>query len=91
MNGIAVIVKFSCCTAVAMGDGKKMRWCGNVRRNMEVCMKKMALYSVALVLFACGTAFAETGGGCVRCHTDEALMKSLFVPPKIGGGEEGEG
>jgi len=54
-------------------------------------MKKMALYSVALVLFACGTAFAETGGGCVRCHTDEALMKSLFVPPKIGGGEEGEG
>jgi hypothetical protein len=59
---------------------------------MEVGMKKMALlYSVALVLFACGTAVAETGGGCVRCHTDEALMKSLFVPPKIGGGEEGEG
>jgi hypothetical protein len=56
-------------------------------------MKKMALYSIALVFFACGAPFAvaETGGGCIRCHTDEALMKSLFVPPKIGGGEEGEG
>lgn len=56
-------------------------------------MKKMALYSVALVMFACGTvvAVAETGGGCIRCHTDEALMKSLFVPPTIGGSEEGEG
>ncbi|MCX5825467.1 MAG: hypothetical protein NTY86_18740 [Deltaproteobacteria bacterium] len=55
-------------------------------------MKKIALYSVALVMFAYGAAvaFAETGGGCVRCHTDEALMKSLFVPPKIDGGE-GEG
>jgi hypothetical protein len=56
-------------------------------------MKRMALYSVALFLFACGAAVAavETGGGCVRCHTDEALMKSLFVPPVIGVGEEGEG
>ncbi|MFH2075518.1 MAG: hypothetical protein ABIJ57_09255 [Pseudomonadota bacterium] len=53
-------------------------------------MKKIALYSVALVMFAYGAAVAETGGGCVRCHTDEALMKSLFVPPKIDGGE-GEG
>jgi len=55
-------------------------------------MKKMALYSIALVFFACGAPFAvaETGGGCIRCHTDEALMKSLFVPPTIGG-EEGEG
>ncbi|MBA4422851.1 MAG: hypothetical protein C0390_07070 [Syntrophus sp. (in: bacteria)] len=64
-----------------------------MRKNMEVGMKKMALYSVALVLFAYGAAVAvaETGGGCVRCHTDEALMKSLFVPPTIHGGEEGEG
>lgn len=56
-------------------------------------MKKVGLYSVALVLFAYGAAIGavETGGSCVRCHTDEALMKSLFVPPKIGGGEEGEG
>ncbi len=75
-----------------MSDGKKMRSCGTLRKNMEVSMKKMALYSLALVLFACGAPFAvaETGGGCVRCHTDEALMKSLFVPPTIGG-EEGEG
>jgi hypothetical protein len=57
---------------------------------MEVGMKKMALYLVAFVLFIYGAAVAETGGGCVRCHTDEALMKSLFVPPKIDSGE-GEG
>ena len=59
---------------------------------MDVGMKKIALYSVALVMFAYGAAVAvaETNGGCVRCHTDEALMKSLFLPPKIDGGE-GEG
>ena len=56
-------------------------------------MKKMALYSVALVMFACGAAHAvaEKESGCVRCHTNEALMKSLFIPPTIHGGEEGEG
>jgi hypothetical protein len=60
---------------------------------MEVVMKKMALYSVALVMFACGAAHAvaEKESGCVRCHTNEALMKSLFIPPTIHGGEEGEG
>jgi len=55
-------------------------------------MKKIALYSVALVMFAYGAAVAvaETGGGCVRCHTDAFLMKSLFVAPQIDSGE-GEG
>jgi len=57
-------------------------------------MKKIVLCSVALVMLACGTAAvttaAETVSGCVRCHTDEALMRSLFVPPKIDSGE-GEG
>ncbi|MDP1991508.1 MAG: hypothetical protein Q8K00_10845 [Syntrophales bacterium] len=56
-------------------------------------MKKMVLCSVMLVLFTYGAVavVAETGSGCIRCHTDESLMKSLFVPPQIGGGEEGEG
>ncbi|MBI2216871.1 MAG: hypothetical protein HYU51_06195 [Candidatus Rokubacteria bacterium] len=27
---------------------------------------------------------------CTTCHTDESRLKSLFVPPKTGGGE-GEG
>lgn len=54
--------------------------------------KRIAFCSVAVVMLACGVALAiaETGGGCVRCHADGALMKSLFVPPKIDGGE-GEG
>ena len=75
-----------------MSDGKRCTSEGTLRKKMEVGMKKIALYSVALVMFAYGAAVAvaETGGGCVRCHADEALMKSLFVPPKIDSGE-GEG
>ena len=47
-------------------------------------MKKITLYLLVLVMLVCiaAVAVAETGGGCVRCHTDGALMKSLFVPPK---------
>ena len=52
-------------------------------------MKKIALYSILLVLFG-GVAVAQTDSGCVTCHTDEALLKSLFLPPKIDSGE-GEG
>ncbi len=56
-------------------------------------MKKVVLLSFALIILIYGVAFAvaDKDSGCVGCHTDEALMKSLFVPPKIGGGEEGEG
>lgn len=55
-------------------------------------MKKVALFSIALFLFTCGVASAvsEKESGCVRCHANEALMKSLFIPPAIDGGE-GEG
>lgn len=56
-------------------------------------MKRVALFSIVLFLFVYGaaSAVAEKENGCVKCHTDEALMKSLFVPPAIHGGEEGEG
>jgi len=53
-------------------------------------MKKVVLFSIVLFIFAYGAAVAGKDSGCVRCHTDEALMKSLFVPPTIAGGE-GEG
>lgn len=42
---------------------------------------------LALLLPALSSA---AGSGCLRCHGDEATMKSLFVPPK-GGASEGEG
>ncbi|MHB8772912.1 MAG: hypothetical protein ACYC7J_18110 [Syntrophales bacterium] len=55
-------------------------------------MRKTVVCSVALALFAfsAAAAVAQTDSGCVRCHGDEARMKSLFVAPKIDGGE-GEG
>jgi hypothetical protein len=61
-------------------------------KKNEVHMKKVALFSIALFIFAYGvtSAVAEKDSGCVRCHTNEALMKSLFIPPTIDGGE-GEG
>jgi len=55
-------------------------------------MKKVALFSIALFIFVFGIAMAaaDKQSGCVRCHTDEVMMKSLFVPPQIDSGE-GEG
>ncbi|MBE0556326.1 MAG: hypothetical protein IH628_03755 [Proteobacteria bacterium] len=55
-------------------------------------MRKTVVYSVAfaVVVFGAAAAVAQTDSGCVRCHADEARMKSLFVAPKIDGGE-GEG
>jgi len=35
-------------------------------------------------------AFAAESA-CVRCHTSDATLKSLFTPPTPTGGEEGEG
>lgn len=54
-------------------------------------MKKVVLFSIIFFIFAFGaaSAVAEKDSGCVRCHTNEALLKSLFVPPHIPGGEAG--
>jgi hypothetical protein len=35
-------------------------------------------------------AFAAESA-CVKCHTSDATLKSLFTPPTPTGGEEGEG
>jgi hypothetical protein len=49
-----------------------------------------------LMLFAClfaapaPTTFAAESA-CVKCHTSDATLKSLFTPPTPTGGEEGEG
>ncbi len=53
-------------------------------------MKKgLILISLLCLLgFASTTYSIETG--CVKCHTDEATLRSLFKPPKISA-EEGEG
>lgn len=53
-------------------------------------MKRNFFYVIALFLLWSGYASAGQQSGCVRCHTDEGMMKSLFVPPKLEGGE-GEG
>jgi hypothetical protein len=51
-------------------------------RPVSVIIVFLALLLPALV--------SAAGSGCLRCHGDEATMKSLFVPPK-GGPSEGEG
>ena len=49
-----------------------------------------------LIFFACLlaaptlTTFAAESA-CVKCHTSDATLKSLFTPPPPTGGEEGEG
>jgi hypothetical protein len=58
--------------------------------NKGVMMKKIALLVFSFLVFVAGMASAaEQVSGCVKCHTDEAMLKSLFLPPKIaaGGGE----
>jgi hypothetical protein len=57
-----------------------------------MAMKKNILLAFCLLIFTAGAAssFAEQSSGCVKCHTDDAVMKSLFLPQKIAAGS-GEG
>jgi hypothetical protein len=48
----------------------------------------VAMSSFAIVMGP-DQVFSNTSG-CVKCHTDEAALKSQFIPPKITV-EEGEG
>jgi hypothetical protein len=53
-------------------------------------MKKITLLAFLFLVFSADMAnAAEQVSGCVKCHTDEAMLKSLFLPPQIavGGGE----
>jgi hypothetical protein len=74
-----------------MIDGKRDRLVRG-REKLEVGMKEIAWCLAALVTIACGAtaAIAQGDNGCIRCHADSALMKYLFIPPKIDRGE-GEG
>ena len=55
-------------------------------------MKKNILLAFSLLIFTAITvsSFAEQNSGCVKCHTDDAVMRALFLPPKIATGS-GEG
>jgi hypothetical protein len=55
-------------------------------------MRKIVIYFIFVFLFYYGLvpeSFSKESA-CVKCHTDEAVLKSLFKPPKISA-EEGEG
>ena len=53
-------------------------------------MKKIALLALSFVFLAAGVAnAAEQASGCVKCHTDETMLKSLFSPPKIAASSGG--
>lgn len=47
-------------------------------------MKKIVLLALSFVFLAAGVANAAgQTSGCVKCHTDETTLKSLFSPPKV--------
>lgn len=46
--------------------------------------------TVLLLLIIAGALPALAESGCVGCHTDEAALRKLFVPPKAAV-SEGEG
>lgn len=55
-------------------------------------MRKIGFWFILVFLFSYGLVsegFSKEST-CVKCHTDEAALKSLFKPPKISA-EEGEG
>jgi hypothetical protein len=55
------------------------------------CKKKIriACFLLFFIIFITFTAFGKESG-CIKCHTDEKMLKSLVVVPKIseeaGGG-----
>jgi len=49
------------------------------------------LIPCALLLAAPASTTFAAESACVKCHTSDATLKSLFTPPTPTGGEEGEG
>jgi hypothetical protein len=58
---------------------------GSPVKNFIVLVFFIFLVSPSMV-----EASAQKDSACIRCHTDESTLKSLFIPPKIEAGE-GEG
>ncbi|HAR96702.1 MAG TPA: hypothetical protein DCR97_12190 [Deltaproteobacteria bacterium] len=54
----------------------------------------LSLFAAVLIFFLCAgylaRALSSESPGCVKCHTDEQILKSLYTPPKLGP-SEGEG
>ena len=46
----------------------------------------MLLLVFSLLFLSCSAPTPPQESGCVTCHTDAAVLKSLFVPSKIEGG-----
>jgi len=56
---------------------------------MNTATSARAMFLLAFAGFGALTAHAA-GSSCLACHTDEATMKRLVIPPS-GGSAEGEG
>ena len=57
-------------------------------------MNVLSLFWLILCAFLLATPASTTfaaESACVKCHTSDATLKSLFTPPTPTGGEEGEG
>jgi hypothetical protein len=46
---------------------------------------------ISAIVFITAPVYTPSAGtnSCVTCHTDDAKLKSLVKPPKIGGAGEG--
>jgi hypothetical protein len=62
------------------------RWTGE-----EIMMDSKKAGALMMALFLFSGVLGARESTCVDCHTNDAKMKSLFVPPVSSGSEEGEG
>jgi len=56
----------------------------------------MSFTILSLIVYFCGDLLAATARGatsCEKCHTNDAVLKTLYKPPKVeaAAAEEGEG
>jgi len=67
---------------------RKTRQQGGFVRNRQIIV---SLFTVFLLSNLLGSAvYSATPNSCVACHTNEAVMKSLYKPPSIPQ-DQGEG
>lgn len=61
--------------------------------SMRYCRRLFScLMSFAFIQLGCVPAlYAAEDSSCVKCHANEAIMKSLHKPPAMPAGESGEG
>lgn len=62
-----------------------------VYRVWRLRMRRIIFGAIAVLLFVLWQTFplsaAAVKSSCLSCHTNDAMMKALYKPPKIESGE----